>query len=117
MTHADANQPVALSPSTAHILAAAFTGLAEARSEVDLLTAALIYLRPLGPFVTQVAGQGFALAADFGCISEFLKSFDKTSFVRQSRSHLEVLAHDFLHKTGSRCFVVVIVLSPPAGYG
>jgi anti-anti-sigma regulatory factor/PAS domain-containing protein len=51
MTHADSNQPVALSTSTAQLLATAFTGLAEARSEVDLLTAALDYLRTLGPFV------------------------------------------------------------------
>ncbi|MCY1007687.1 GAF domain-containing protein [Nannocystis pusilla] len=49
MSHADAS-PVELSASTAQILATVFTGLAEARSEVDLLSAALVYLRPLGPF-------------------------------------------------------------------
>ncbi|MDC0667130.1 STAS domain-containing protein [Nannocystis radixulma] len=54
MTHADARPAVELSTSTAHILATAFTGLAEARSEVDLLNAVLVYLRPLGPFAADL---------------------------------------------------------------
>ncbi|MFZ6178121.1 STAS domain-containing protein [Nannocystis pusilla] len=53
MSHADAS-PVELSASTAQILATVFTGLAEARSEVDLLEAALVYLRPLGPFLVNM---------------------------------------------------------------
>ncbi|MDC0715588.1 STAS domain-containing protein [Nannocystis bainbridge] len=40
--------------STANILATVFTGLAEARNEVEMLGAALVYLRPLGPFAVNL---------------------------------------------------------------
>ncbi|WAS97410.1 STAS domain-containing protein [Nannocystis punicea] len=50
----DAAAPIELSSATANILATVFTGLAEARSEIGLLEAALVYLRPLGPFAVDL---------------------------------------------------------------